>query len=134
MRLTCALCPHKLTAARAPPPLALRQALKTLLEMPFLTKGGPEREEMHTMFELLCKNRNGEPSEGELEPSTTTISKIFSDSQRGGNKKAKRETWQKGLAQLIVKGMTRRAHFKIAICAEVLRNVSRITKHDRDHM
>ena len=32
------------------------KAFKALSEVEFLVKGGPEREEMHTMFEMLCKN------------------------------------------------------------------------------
>ena len=100
------------------------KALKTMNEMPFLTKGGPEREEMHAMFELMCKNRNPEPGETELEFSYTAVTKIFTDAMKtGGNKKAKRDAWQKAVAQLITKGMTRRAHFKIVVGAEVLRKV-----------
>ena len=99
-------------------------AIKALNEVPFLSKGGPEREEMHAMFELLCKNRNPDPSEAELDLSFTPVEAIFTDSARsGGNKKAKRAAWQSSLAKLISKGMARRAHFKILIGPEVLRNV-----------
>ena len=91
---------------------------------PFLTKGGPEREEMHAMFELLCKNRSPEPGERELELSYSAVTKIFADAQKeGGNKKAKRDAWQKAVAQLITKGMTRSVHFCVVVGAEVLRNV-----------
>ena len=100
------------------------KALNVMLATPFLSEGGPLREEMHAMFELLCKNRSAEPGETELELSYTAVTKIFMDSQKtSGNKKAKREAWQKSVAQLISKGMTRRAHFKVLIGAEVLRNV-----------
>ena len=100
------------------------KALKALTELTFLSKGGPEREEMHAMFELLCKNRAAEPGEAELDLSYTAVTKIFSDSQKtGGNPKAKRATWQASVAQLITKGMTRRSHFKLVVSAEVLRNV-----------
>ena len=100
------------------------QALKALSEIAFLSQGGPEREEMFAMFEILCKNRGGEPGESELEPSNAVVSKIFNDAQQEGkNKKLKRAAWQSAVAQLIAKGMTRRAHFKLVISAEVLRNV-----------
>lgn len=100
------------------------KCLRTLSEMAFLSQGGPEREEMHAMFELMCKNRNPEPGEGELEPSLSAVTKIFADSQKtGGSVKAKRESWQKSVAQLIQKGMTRRSHFPVVVGAEVLRNV-----------
>ena len=100
------------------------KALKVLSEVPFLSKGGPERKEMHTMFELLCKNRNPEPSEPELELSVTAVTKVFNDSQKEGVKKeAKRKAWQSSVGQLMTKGMTRRAHFKVVVGAEVLRNV-----------
>ena len=69
----------------------------------------------------ICSCPQGE---SELELSYTPVTKIFTDAQKtGGNKKAKREAWQKSVAQLISKGMTRRAHFKVVISAEVLRNV-----------
>lgn len=99
-------------------------AQKALLETPFLSKGGPERAEMQVMFELLCKNRSLEPGEGEIEVSFAAVSKVFIDSQKSGtNVKAKRTAWQASVAQLISKGMTRRAHFKVVIGTEVLRNV-----------
>ena len=91
------------------------QALKTLCEAPFLTKGGPEREEMHAMFELLCKNRSAEPGEQELDLSYSGVTKVFTDTQKSGNKKAKRDAWQKSVAQLITKGMTRRYKDGISI-------------------
>lgn len=109
------------------PILALRsgpeKALKTLSEIPFLTEGGPGREEMQTMFELLCKNRGAEPGEAELEVSLNAATKIFTDSQKGSNKKTKRASWQTAVAQLISKGMTRRSHFSVVVGAEVLHNV-----------
>ena len=43
------------------------KAVKALIEMPFLSQGGPGREEMHAMYELLCKNRNPEPGEAEID-------------------------------------------------------------------
>ena len=99
-------------------------AVKCLGESQFLTPGGPEREEMQAMFELLLKNRNPEPGESELDLSLASVTKVFTDSQKSsGNLKAKRATWQASVAQLMVKGMTRRAHFKVVIGAEVLRNV-----------
>lgn len=100
------------------------KALKTLNEVPFLSKGGPERKEVHAMFELLCKNRNAEPSDGELKPSIAAVTKIFNDAKKENVKSAaKRVSWQNGVAQLMTKGMTRRAHFKLVVGAEVLRNV-----------
>ena len=48
---------------------------KALAEAPFLAQGGPQREELHAMFELLCKNRNPEPGESELELSFNAVSK-----------------------------------------------------------
>ena len=99
-------------------------ATKTLNEVPFLSQGGPGREEMHAMFELMCKNRNPDAGEQELDLSYGGVTKIFNDAARpGGKKPAKRTSWQSGLASLIVKGMARRAHFKVLIGAEVLRNV-----------
>ena len=117
------------------PVLALRsgpeKAFKALMEQPFLSKGGPEREEMHTMFELLCKNRNPEPGESEIEFSFNFVSKVYEAAQRGGvpkksdvaGAKAKRNAWQSAVAQLITKGMTRRSHFRVVVGAEVLRLV-----------
>ena len=71
------------------------KALKVLNEMQFFSKGGPEREEMHVMFEMLCKNRNPEAGEAELELSYAAVTKIFAASRKeGGNKKAKRAAWQ----------------------------------------
>ena len=100
------------------------KAFATLMATSFLSKDGPQREEMHAMFELLCKNRNPEAGESELEVSYTPVVKIFSDSQKAGNSRVKRENWQKAVAQLMSKGMCRRAHFKVVMSAEVLRNVS----------
>ena len=92
-------------------------------EVPFLSIGGPGREEMHAMFELLCKNRNPEPGESELELSHAAVSKVFLDAQKTNLKKeARRDAWQKSVAQLMTKGMTRRAHFKLVVSAEVLRS------------
>ena len=100
------------------------KAFKTLNETPFLVKGGPEREEMNAMFELLCKNRSEEPGDAELEFSRTPVTKIFTDAAKSsGNKKAKRAAWQTSVAQLITKGMCRRSHFRLVVGAEVLRNV-----------
>ena len=100
------------------------KALKALLDVPFLSKGGPEREEMHTMFELLCKNRSPDPGEPEIDLSYTAVSKVFTESRKDtSNKKLKRATWQTSTAQLISKGMTRRSHFKLIVGAEVLHNV-----------
>ena len=75
------------------------------------------------MFELLCKNRNPEPGETEIDLSYTGVAKVFADSQRGAGGKKSRAAWQTSVAQLIVKGMTRRSHFAVVISAEVLRNV-----------
>ncbi len=99
------------------------KALNALTATPFLSKGGPEREEMYAMFELLCKNRSEDAGESELELSYSGVIKIFTDAQKPGNTRVKRENWQKAVAQLISKGMTRRAHFKVVVSAEVLRNV-----------
>jgi ribosomal protein L13E len=99
------------------------KALKALAETPFLSKGGPEREEMHVMFELLCKNRSVEPGDQELELSYGAVTKVFTESMKKAPVKAKRAAWQASVAQLIVKGMTRRAHFKLVVGTEVLRNV-----------
>ena len=100
------------------------KALRAIGEVPFLVKGGPEREEMHAMFELLCKNRAQDPGESGLELSYAAVTKIFNETQKTGvTVKVKREAWQKSVAQLIAKGMTRRAHFNVVVGAEVLRNV-----------
>ena len=99
------------------------KALSVISSMQLLQKGGPEREEMYFMFELLNKNRNPEAGETEIELSYSSVQKIFTDSQKNGEKKVKREAWHKAVAQVITKGMTRRAHFKIIVGAEVLRNV-----------
>lgn len=92
-------------------------ALKALSETPFFQPGGPGREEMHAMFELLCKNRSEEPGESELELSYAAATKVVNDSQTkgGGNKNAKRDAWQRSVAQLITKGMTRRYEDGISI-------------------
>ena len=110
------------------PVLSLRSgpstALKTLQSSPFLTKGGPQRKEIFMMFELLCKNRNAEPGESELEMSYNAVTKIFEDSRNPKQKPPqKRTAWQNSVAQLISKGMTRRAHFKVVVGAEVLHNI-----------
>lgn len=100
------------------------RALKTLNEMQLLSKGGPDRDEMSAIFELLCKNRSTEPGESELELSYTAATKVFTDSLKPGvNAKAKRAAWQLSVSQLITKGMTRRSHFKVVVSAEVLRNI-----------
>ena len=57
-------------------------AAKMLNETPFLTKGGPEREEMFVMFEMLSKNRNPDPSEAEVEASAGPVTKIFEAAQK----------------------------------------------------
>ena len=112
------------------------KALKTLQEKPFLSKGGPERKEMFMMFELLCKNRNPEPGDAEIDMSVTPVKKIYTDAckKEEGKKEsdpkkialklqAKRSAWQLGVAQLMTKGMARRAHFKVVVGTEVLHNV-----------
>ena len=70
------------------------------------------------MFELLCKNRSPEPDERSLELSSAAVTKVYLASQKGGNTKAKRTAWQSGVAQLMVKGMTRRSHFKVVVRLE----------------
>ena len=110
-------------------------ALKTLGRTPLLSKGGPERKEVHAMHELLCKNRNPEPSSQEIEVSVAAVTKVFNDSRKekvkqkddakkfAAQAKAKRDAWRVSAAQLITKGMVRRAHFTLLVSAEVLRNV-----------
>lgn len=76
------------------------------------------------MFEVMSKNRSTEPDEGEIEVSYATVSKIFHNAAKpGGIKSTKRAAWQAAVAQLITKGMCRRAHFTTVVGAEVLRNV-----------
>ena len=47
-----------------------------------VAKGGPEREEMHVMFELLCKNRSPEAGEAELDLSYPMVTKVFSEAAK----------------------------------------------------
>jgi hypothetical protein len=122
------ICPNTLWPL---PILKLRSgpqtALKSLTAAPFLSKGGPGRKEVHAMYELLCKNRNPEPSDGEIDASYNAVAKIFNEARAEVNsaskRAAKRGNWQTGVAQLISKGMVRRAHFRVLLSAEILRNV-----------
>ena len=77
------------------------------------------------MFEVLCKNRGVEPAEGEaFDLSFSAVSQIFSETAKPGLAvKVKRAAWQASLAQLMTRGVCRRAHFKVLISAEVLRYV-----------
>ena len=100
------------------------QALKTLSQADFLSKEGPGRDDMHAMFEVLCKNRSGEPSEAEIDMSYKAVRTLVGEAAKPGvATKLKRAAWQASVAQMMTKGMCRRAHFKVVISADVLRHL-----------
>ena len=100
-------------------------ALKVLSDVPFLSRAGPGREDMHAMFEVLCNNRSGSPGADEIDLSFAAVSKIFSDAARPGvSSQVKCAAWQASVARLMTHGTCRRAHFKVVMGAEVLRNLS----------
>ena len=72
---------------------------------------------------MLCRNRSAEPGESELSLSNSSVSKVLDIAKKSGAPKVKRAQWQTAVAQLMAKGMTRRAHFKVVVGAEVLRAV-----------
>ena len=99
-------------------------ALKALSEAQFLSEGGPGREDLHAIFEILGKNRSAAPGDDDIELSFTAVQKVFADAAKPGvASHVKRATWQASVARLMTQGICRRAHFKVVLSAEVLHNL-----------
>ena len=68
---------------------SVEKAVKLLTELQFLTEGGPGREEVHAMYELLCKSRNSEAGEQELDLLYGAVTNVVSSC--GGHAGVKRK-------------------------------------------
>ena len=113
------------SSARRPWPSAknLRsgeKALKTLQEQPF-TKGGPERKELHAMFELLCRTGQGPEPAGARPVARPRHRDLQRRQGEGRQEGGEARPWQTAVAQLMA-SMTRRA-LPDRRGAEVLRGV-----------
>ena len=93
------------------------KALEALRETPFFTPGGPRREEIIFMADLLRKDDYGE---AEIKPGEDAVVKLLTQANTG---KIKKIAWEITVTQLVVDGAIRRGHLMPLISAEALRRV-----------
>ena len=98
-----------------------QEAMAALHETPFFTPGGPRREEVLFIGELLRKNLNASlPFDPMEEVARERVVAIRTAARSG---KLRREAWEQQVFQLIADGFTRRGYLLSLITAEALRDV-----------
>lgn len=95
-------------------------ALDALREAPFFVPGGPWREEVLFIGELMRRNINISVVELAEEAARERVINMLSAASKG---KLKREMWEKQLYAMIIDGVTRRGHLQTLITAQALRHV-----------
>ena len=91
-------------------------AMSALRQKRFLEYGGPWREEILLIGDLLRKDL----PEGHRSTAKETIAKLLGEARRG---RVNKETWETTVAQLIVEGQTRRGYLQSLVGADTLRDV-----------
>lgn len=101
---------------RSPPDVALA----ALRMVPILSTGGPRREELYFIADILRSNTDVSVVEKAEKAAGEAVIKLRA-AARGG--KLKRDAWEQSLTQLVTEGATRRGHLQSLISAECLRDV-----------
>lgn len=95
------------------------KGLNALRQHRFFTPGGPFREELFLMGDLMRKGNDPAYSE-ETKATVETVTKILGEARRG---RLNKDAWEASLTQLIADGYMRRGHLSSLVNAEALRDV-----------
>lgn len=96
------------------------EATAALRSLAFLMPGGPWREDVLFMGDLLRSNRNANVVERSEEVAGEAVARLLGAAAGG---KLKRDQWETQLKTLMVEGSTRRGHLLVLIAVDTLRDV-----------
>ena len=99
------------------------KAMATMQKQRFMSSGGPWREEIFLMGDLMrrvVEGAHGPESSVESHKAGDEIAKILSEGRKG---RLSKYEWEKSIKQLISDGWMRRGHLASLVCAEALRDV-----------
>ena len=101
--------------------LGMPYALEALRAVPFFAPGGPWREEILLMGDLLRTNLNAAEVVGFEEAAGEQVAKLMADARKG---KVKQEQYHATITRLMADGNLRRGHLVALVHAEVLRDIA----------